>query len=72
MSEAAADLLRARISGAPRHAIVLGSGLGSLVDAVEDALRIPYAELPGFPASSVSGFPLYSRRKPSFDASFDA
>ena len=55
MSGTPAGLLRARISGAPRHAIVLGSGLGSLVDAVEDALRVPYAELPGFPASSVSG-----------------
>lgn len=40
---------------APRVALVLGSGLGSLVDAVENAIHIPYAELPGFPHSGVSG-----------------
>ncbi len=38
-----------------RLGIVLGSGLGGLVDKVEDAVRIPYAELPGFPAPGVSG-----------------
>ena len=51
----AADLLRGRIAGSPRHAIVLGSGLGALVEAVENAVRIPYGELSGFPHSSVSG-----------------
>jgi purine-nucleoside phosphorylase len=35
--------------------MVLGSGLGGLAGAVEDAVRIPYADLPGFPASGVSG-----------------
>lgn len=40
---------------APRHAIVLGSGLGSLVERVENAVRIPYADLAGFPVSAVSG-----------------
>lgn len=50
------DLLVDRLNGLmPRHGIVLGSGLGSLVDAVVDPIRIPYAELPGFPVSSVSG-----------------
>jgi purine-nucleoside phosphorylase len=39
----------------PRVALVLGSGLGDLVDQVEDAIRIPYADLPGFPNSGVSG-----------------
>lgn len=56
MSGAATDLLLARLGGvAPRYGIVLGSGLGSLVDAVENAVRIPYADLPSFPVSSVSG-----------------
>ena len=32
-----------------RRRMVLGSGLGGLVDQVEDAVRIPYADLPGFP-----------------------
>ena len=45
-----------RLEGlAPRTALVLGSGLGSLVGRVEDAIRIPYGDLDGFPASGVSG-----------------
>lgn len=53
---AAADFLKGRLGAlAPRYGIVLGSGLGSLVDAVAEPLRIPYAEIPGFPVSSVSG-----------------
>ncbi|ANL70285.1 purine nucleoside phosphorylase [Rhizobium phaseoli] len=39
----------------PRHGIVLGSGLGSLVDQLDGAVRIPYRDLPGFPVSAVSG-----------------
>lgn len=55
MSEAAA-IIRERLGRLePDLAIVLGSGLGVLAEAVEDAVRIPYAELPGFPHSAVSG-----------------
>jgi xanthosine phosphorylase len=35
--------------------IILGSGLGGIADALEDAQRIPYAELDGFPQPSVAG-----------------
>ncbi len=35
--------------------IVLGSGLGALGDQIEDAVRIPFAEIPGFAASAVEG-----------------
>src|SRR5690349_8863490 len=50
------DLLVERLSGlAPTTALVLGSGLGSLADEVEEAIRIPYADLPGFPHGGVSG-----------------
>lgn len=52
----AADILAKRLGGLkPDLAIVLGSGLGPLAGEVENAVRIPYAELPGFPQSGVSG-----------------
>ena len=56
---AAADAVRDRAPGheAPRLAVVLGSGLGSVADAVEDSVAIPYAELLGFPVSTVAGHP---------------
>ena len=42
MSAATTDLLVSRLGGLlPRHGIVLGSGLGALVEAVENPLRIP-------------------------------
>lgn len=50
------DILVERLNGlAPRIAFVLGSGLGTLVEDVEDAVRIPYADLHGFPKSGVTG-----------------
>jgi xanthosine phosphorylase len=53
---AAADVVRARDAGIrPRVALVLGSGLGGVAGAVQDAVRFPYAELPGFPVGSVAG-----------------
>ncbi len=36
-------------------AIVLGSGLGGLADDVADARRVPFAEVPGFPGTTVAG-----------------
>lgn len=54
--KAAVDLLVERLNGLmPRYGIVLGSGLGSLVEEVRAPIRIPYSELPGFPVSGVSG-----------------
>lgn len=56
MTTETTDLLVSRLGGMlPRYGIVLGSGLGSLVEAVRDPLRIAYAELPSFPVSAVSG-----------------
>ena len=50
------DFLRQRLGSArPRIGIVLGSGLGSLADAVTHPSRIPYREIPGFPGSTVAG-----------------
>ena len=53
---AAAAAVRARLGGRrPDAAIVLGSGLGPLAARLGDPLRIPYAEVPGFPATGVVG-----------------
>lgn len=53
---AAAEAIRARLGGRrPTVGLVLGSGLGFLADQLEDAVRIPYAEIPGFPLPSVVG-----------------
>ena len=38
-----------------RLALVLGSGLGPLVEQLTDATSVPYAELPGMPQSRVPG-----------------
>lgn len=53
---AAADAIRERIGDAePVIGIVLGSGLGGLANDIEDAVRIPFAEVPGFPNATVAG-----------------
>ena len=39
----------------PRTGIILGSGLGGFADAVEEAVAIPYGDLPGFPETGVAG-----------------
>jgi xanthosine phosphorylase len=53
--EAAAAALAGRGAEAPRVGIVLGSGLGAVADAVENATTISYEELPGFPQPTVEG-----------------
>lgn len=53
---AAADYLKEKLGAfSPRYGIVLGSGLGALVEAVAEPIRIPYRDIPDFPVSSVSG-----------------
>lgn len=39
----------------PKIGLVLGSGLGGLVDSLADSVSIPYGQLPGFPEPTVSG-----------------
>ena len=45
---------RARRS-CPRAAVVLGSGLGGFADRIEDAVEIPFGEIPGWPVSTALG-----------------
>jgi purine-nucleoside phosphorylase len=47
--------VRARSDLVPEVGIVLGSGLGGLADELEDAVAIPFAELPGWPAATAPG-----------------
>ena len=49
------EIIRGRISMQPQVGIILGSGLGPLAEAVEQAVRIPYEELPTWPVSTVVG-----------------
>lgn len=56
MIDEAADAVRARLGArAPAVAIVLGSGLGQFAERLTDAVRIPYADIPHFPAPTVIG-----------------
>ena len=51
-----ADFLSERITGKmPEIAIILGTGLGPIVDYIEEKQYIPYAEIPNFPISTVEG-----------------
>lgn len=51
-----AEEIKTRLNGfVPRTALILGSGLGALADAVENPLIINYADIKGFPQSTVSG-----------------
>lgn len=52
---AAAKAVRSRTSLVPTIGLILGSGLGSLAEAVQEPVAIPYADLPGWPFSSVVG-----------------
>ncbi|WP_353266430.1 purine-nucleoside phosphorylase [Gemmatimonas sp.] len=54
----AAAYIRERVGAAwqtPVAGIVLGSGLGGLADRLEDAVRIPFSHVPGFPQVTVAG-----------------
>jgi len=52
----AAEVIRNRAGGdTPKLGITLGSGLGTLAADIEDAVTIPFEDLPGFPVSTVSG-----------------
>jgi purine-nucleoside phosphorylase len=51
-----ADFIRSRVScQMPETAIILGTGLGALVDHIDDKKYIPYTEIPNFPVSTVEG-----------------
>jgi purine-nucleoside phosphorylase len=53
--DAAVSAIGERTSLTPVVGVVLGSGLGGFADAIEDPVEIPYAEIPGWPASTAIG-----------------
>jgi purine-nucleoside phosphorylase len=54
--EESARTIRAKIdSFRPKVMMILGSGLGYLGDLVEDAIRVPYGDIPHFPVSTAPG-----------------
>ncbi len=51
-----AALIRSRCAGLqPEVAVLLGSGWGPLAHCVQDAITLPYADLPAFPRPGVEG-----------------
>jgi purine-nucleoside phosphorylase len=54
-SEAARYIGAKTIGRTPRAAIVLGSGLGGVADAIQDPIEVPYNEIPYFVSSTVEG-----------------
>ena len=54
-AEEAAAFIRERVGLNPRVAVVLGSGLGSFAERVEQPVAIPYQEIPHFPRPTVEG-----------------
>lgn len=50
-----AEFLKSKISVSPKIGIILGSGLGGLVEEVDITEKISYADIPGFPLSTVEG-----------------
>lgn len=53
--EESIQFIRSKTSAQPKSAIILGSGLGSFADTLEDLIKIPTKEIPHFPVSTVQG-----------------
>jgi purine-nucleoside phosphorylase len=53
--EEAAAFIRSTTDVRPEIGLILGSGLGVLGDELEDAVTIPYEDIPHFPVSTVEG-----------------
>ena len=51
----AVKFVRSRTKIAPTAGVILGSGLGNVVDAIDVDVAIPYSEIPGAKASTVVG-----------------
>lgn len=50
-----AEYISSRVKDMPKTAVILGTGLGELVNHIEVTEEIPYSEIPNFPVSTVEG-----------------
>ena len=50
-----AAFLKTKMHSSPETAIILGTGLGSLVNEITDKYEIEYQDIPNFPVSTVEG-----------------
>lgn len=55
MINEARDFIKSKIDFTPDVAVILGSGLGTLADLIENQTVIKYSEIPYFPVSTVPG-----------------
>jgi purine-nucleoside phosphorylase len=53
--QATASFIKGKTSARPQVGIILGSGLGGLLDIVDRQTEIDYSEVPHFPVSTVKG-----------------
>jgi purine-nucleoside phosphorylase len=53
--KATAKYIKERINATPEVGIILGTGLGGLVNEIDIIDSIPYSEIPNFPVSTVDG-----------------
>lgn len=53
--KATASYIKEKINASPKIGIILGTGLGGLVNDIEILESIPYNEIPNFPVSTVDG-----------------
>lgn len=55
LADHAAQFILSQSSLRPRIGLVLGSGLGGIADDLQESVKIPYAEIGGFPQSTAIG-----------------
>ena len=50
-----AAYIKSKVEKLPKTAIILGTGLGELVEHIDIKTAVPYEEIPNFPVSTVEG-----------------
>jgi len=64
--QVAKEYLKSKIKEVPKYVVVLGSGLGSFVEGLEEVVEIKYQEIPGWPISTAPGHAgalIYGKKK---------